>query len=114
MLTAPITTTKARKKLDHRSDSNMPSSQIVVLYNTICLTVRLFLWAGHISRRTDKRRGKRVLEWRTRLGKRVGCPQARWSDELRRTAGRSWMRVAEDRAKLREVGEAYVQWTVVA
>jgi hypothetical protein len=66
--------------------------------------------AGHISRRTDNRWGKRVLEWRPRLGKRnVGHPQARWSDDLRRTSGRSWMRVAEDRARWREVGKAYVQ-----
>jgi hypothetical protein len=58
--------------------------------------------------------GKRVLEWRPRLGKRiVGHPQARWSDDLRRTAGGSWMRVAEDRARWREIGEAYVQqWTI--
>jgi hypothetical protein len=67
-------------------------------------------WAVHISRRTDNRWGKRVLEWRSRLGKRsVGRLQARWSDDLRRTAGRSWMRVAEDRAKWREIGEAYAQ-----
>jgi hypothetical protein len=40
--------------------------------------------------------------------------QNAWSDDLRRTAGRSWMRVAEDRANWREVREAYVhQWTVV-
>jgi hypothetical protein len=44
-------------------------------------------WAGHISRGTDNRWGKRVLEWRPRLGNR-----ARW----------------------RAIGEAYVQqWTVV-
>jgi hypothetical protein len=54
---------------------------------------------GHISRRTDYSWGKRVLELRPRLGKRsVGRPQARWSDDLRKTAGSSWMRVAEDRA----------------
>jgi hypothetical protein len=36
------------------------------------------------------------------------------SDDLRRTAGRSWMRVVEDRARWREIGEAYVQhWNVV-
>jgi hypothetical protein len=72
-------------------------------------------WAGHISRRTDNRWGKRVLEWRPRLGKRsVGRPQARWSDDLRGTAGGSWMRVAEDRARWRVIGEAYVlQWTVI-
>jgi hypothetical protein len=72
-------------------------------------------WAGHISRRTNNLWCKRVLEWRPRIGKRsVGRPQARWSDDLRRTAGRSWMQVAENGAKWREVGEAYVQqWTVV-
>jgi hypothetical protein len=44
----------------------------------------------------------------------VGRPQARWSDDLLRTAGRSWMRVAEDRARWRDIGEADVhQWTVV-
>jgi hypothetical protein len=71
-------------------------------------------WAGHIIRRTD-RWGKRVLEWRSRQGKRsVGRPQAWWCDDLRRTAGRSWMRVAEDGARWRDIGEAYVQqWTVV-
>jgi hypothetical protein len=67
-------------------------------------------WAGYISRRTDYRWGKRVLEWRPRLGKRL---QARWSDDLSRTAGGSWMRVAK-RAGWRAIGAAYVQqWTVV-
>jgi hypothetical protein len=72
-------------------------------------------WADHISRSTDNRWGKRVLEWKRRLGKRsVGRPQARSSDDLHRTTSRSWMRVAEDRARWREIGEAYVQqWTVV-
>jgi hypothetical protein len=55
---------------------------------------------------TDNRWGKRVLEWRPRLGKRsVGRPRARWSDDLCRTAGRSWMRVAEDRARWRDIGD---------
>jgi hypothetical protein len=35
-------------------------------------------------------------------------------EDLRRTAGRSWMRVAEDRARWRDIGKAYVQqWTVI-
>jgi hypothetical protein len=73
------------------------------------ITMLKWQWAGHISRRTDNHWGKRVLEWRPRLGKRsVGRPQARWSDDLRKTAGRSWMRLAEDRARWREIGEAYV------
>jgi hypothetical protein len=55
------------------------------------------------------------VEWRPRRGKcSVGRRQARWSDDLRRTANGSWMRVAEDRARWREIGEAYIQqWTVV-
>jgi hypothetical protein len=70
---------------------------------------------GYDSRRTENRWVKRVLEWRPRLRKRsVGRPQARCSDDLRRTAGRSLMRVAEDRARWRKIGEAYgQQWTVV-
>jgi hypothetical protein len=44
--------------------------------------------------------GVKSSEWRSRLFKRsVGGPQAKWSDDLRRTAGGSWMRVAEDRAR---------------
>jgi hypothetical protein len=67
-------------------------------------------WAGHISRRTDYRWGKRVLEWSPHHGKRsVGRPHATWSDDLCRTAGGSWMRVAEDQARWRLIGEAYVQ-----
>jgi hypothetical protein len=74
------------------------------------ISILKWQWAGHISRRTDNRWGKRDLEWRTHLGKRsVGCLQARWSDVLRRITGRSWMRVAEDRARWREIEEAYVQ-----
>jgi hypothetical protein len=39
--------------------------------------------ADYVSRRTDNRWGKRVLEWRPRLGKRsVGRPEAWWSDDL--------------------------------
>jgi hypothetical protein len=67
-------------------------------------------WAGHISSRTDDCWGKRVLKWRQRHGKRsVGRLQARWSGDLRRTTGRSWMRVPEDRARWRAIAETYVQ-----
>ncbi|KAJ0169495.1 hypothetical protein K1T71_015082 [Dendrolimus kikuchii] len=70
-------------------------------------------WAGHVCRRTDGRWSKRVLEWRPRLGKRsVGRPPARWSDDLRKIAGRGWMRKTGDRDMWRVLGEAYVQqWT---
>ncbi|KAI8430387.1 hypothetical protein MSG28_000676 [Choristoneura fumiferana] len=52
----------------------------------------------------------RISTVKPRIGKRsVGRPQTRWSDDLRRAAGKSWMRVAEDRAQWRATGEAYVQ-----
>ncbi|CAH2227233.1 jg23093 [Pararge aegeria aegeria] len=45
-------------------------------------------WAGHVCRRTDGRWGRRVLEWRPRIGKRsVGRPPARWTDDLKKVAG---------------------------
>jgi hypothetical protein len=73
-----------------------------------------YIVGRNISRRTDNRWGKRALEWRPRLGKRsVGCPHARWSDDSRKTAGRSWMLVAEDRARWRAIGKFYVQYCTV-
>ncbi|XP_072943439.1 uncharacterized protein [Epargyreus clarus] len=70
-------------------------------------------WAGHIVRRTDNRWGRKVLEWRPRLGKRsTGRPPTRWTDDLKRTAGNRWMQTAQDRSEWRRLGEAYVQqWT---
>lgn len=52
-------------------------------------------WAGHTCRRTDSRWSRRVLDWRPRTGKRsVGRSPARWTDDLRRYAGKDWMRKA--------------------
>ncbi|KAI8425540.1 hypothetical protein MSG28_011366 [Choristoneura fumiferana] len=40
-------------------------------------------WAGYIARRADGRWGRKVLEWRPRIGKRsVGRPPTRWTDDL--------------------------------
>ncbi|CAH2241016.1 jg4086 [Pararge aegeria aegeria] len=55
-------------------------------------------WAGHIARRTDRRRGSKVLEWRPRTGKRsVRRPPARWADVIKRVAGSRWKQAAQDR-----------------
>jgi hypothetical protein len=86
-----------------------------IVYRIITLK---WQWAGHISRRTDNRWGKRVLEWGPHFGKcsveylRPGrvTTCARWLVG----AGAGGMRVAEDRERWRAVAEAYVQqWTVV-
>ncbi|CAH2211069.1 jg15741 [Pararge aegeria aegeria] len=54
-------------------------------------------WAGHVCRRTDGRWGRRILEWRPRIGKRsVGRPPARWTDDLIKVTGSGSMRKAED------------------
>ncbi|KAI8424129.1 hypothetical protein MSG28_002725 [Choristoneura fumiferana] len=70
-------------------------------------------WAGHIARRTDGRWGRKLLEWRPRIGKRsVGRPPTRWTDDLVKAAGVRWMQAAANRSNWRSVGEAYVQqWT---
>jgi hypothetical protein len=39
---------------------------------------------------------------------RVSVNVVYWNDDLRRTAGKSWMQVAETRAKWRAIGEIYV------
>ncbi|KAG6445233.1 hypothetical protein O3G_MSEX003831 [Manduca sexta] len=54
-----------------------------------------------------------VLEWRPGLGKcSIGRPPARWSDDLRKVAGKNWMPQAEDRVNWRILEEACVhQWT---
>ena len=85
------------------------SSDVVQKYSRL-----KWQWAGHICRRTDDRWSRRVLEWRSRLGKRsVGRPPARWTDDLKKVAGSDWMAKTGDRALWRTLGEAYVQqWTV--
>ncbi|KAJ8706366.1 hypothetical protein PYW08_010992 [Mythimna loreyi] len=62
-------------------------------------------WAGHIARRTDCLWGRKVLEWRSRTGRRsVGRPPTRWTDDLVRFAGSRWMQDAQDRSLWRRLG----------
>jgi hypothetical protein len=83
-----------------RNEGIRPKTKVTVIAHRV--STLKWQWPGHISRRSDNRWGKLVLEWRPRLDKRsVGRPQARWSEDLRRTVGR--MRVTEDQGKWREV-----------
>ena len=67
-------------------------------------------WAGHIARRTDKRWGRKVLEWRPRTSKRsVGRPPTRWKDDIVRATGSRWMQAASNRPLWKSLGEAYFQ-----
>ncbi|CAH2207927.1 jg26627, partial [Pararge aegeria aegeria] len=69
-------------------------------------------WAGHVARRTDRRWGSKVLEWRPRAGKRsVGRPPTR-SDDIKRVAGSRWKPVAQDRGCWNSLQKTFVQqWT---
>ncbi|XP_069362032.1 uncharacterized protein [Maniola hyperantus] len=67
-------------------------------------------WAGHIVRKTDRRCGPKVLEWRPRTGRcSVGRPPTRWTDDIRRVAGRRWIQAAQDRGVWNSLQETYVQ-----
>ncbi|CAH2209494.1 jg24997 [Pararge aegeria aegeria] len=53
-------------------------------------------WAGYLARRTDERRGHKLLKWRPFTGKRsVGWPPTRWTDDFRRVAGSRWRQCPE-------------------
>ncbi|CAH2040759.1 unnamed protein product, partial [Iphiclides podalirius] len=43
-------------------------------------------------------------EWRS-----VGRPPARWSDDIKKTAGTVWKRETKSRAERKKIGEAYAQ-----
>ena len=70
---------------------------------------------GHVSRHTDGRWSRFVLDWRPRLGKHsVGCPAARWTGDLKKVAGIEWMREAQDQDSWRSMWGAYdQQWTAI-
>lgn len=60
--------------------------------NETYFTTGSIVWADHISRGTDNRRGTKVLERRPRLGKhRVERPLDRWSYDLPKAVGMDWM-----------------------
>lgn len=65
-------------------------------------------WAGHLGRRSDDRCSKAVTEWRPRTGRRsVARPAARWADDIVAIAGRTWMRLAQERGDWHKRREAY-------
>ena len=71
-------------------------------------------WAGHVARRNDNRWSKRVTDWCPWGNKRSRKrPDTRWRDEIERFAGKTWQRLALDRALWKGMGKAFVQqWTI--
>ena len=70
-------------------------------------------WAGHVARREDNRWSKRLTDWTPRDGKRSRKrPDTRWRDEIEKTAGVTWQRLAKCRESWKGLKEAFVQqWT---
>ena len=67
-------------------------------------------WAGHVPRLMDNRWTKLVTEWIPSNGKRKQArPKTRWSDEIRKYAGVTWMRMARNREQWKIHGEAFIQ-----
>ena len=67
-------------------------------------------WAGHVARRHDGRWTKLVTEWYPRDEKRrQGRQRTRWEDSIRKVAGTTWMRDAQDRRGWRSHKEAFIQ-----
>jgi hypothetical protein len=70
-------------------------------------------WAGHVARMNDGRWTKRTTEWIPLDKKRERArPKTRWSDEIRKFVGNTWMRAAQNRNEWKIHGKAFVQqWT---
>ena len=66
-------------------------------------------WAGHVIRMDDDRAAKRVLNTNCNIigTRRRGRPRKRWTDSVKEDVNKlnvgSWKKVAEDRARWREV-----------
>jgi len=68
-------------------------------------------WAGHIARIKDERWTIKVTKWTPLEGKRNrGRQKTRWRDDIEKTTGTAnWYQMAQDRAKWRNMREAYLQ-----
>lgn len=65
-------------------------------------------WAGHVARYTDQRWTLKSTNWRGPPGKRkVGKPQKRWVDEIKKVAGKNWFKTAQNREQWKKLEEAY-------
>lgn len=67
-------------------------------------------YAGHIARMGDERWGRKITFWVPYGHKRRrGRPVKSWRDEIIGKVGLPWCRVAQDRRRWKEVGDAYAR-----
>ena len=62
---------------------------------------RKWQFAGKLARLTDNRWSHLILDWKPNFGhgRSQGHPATRWSDQLEKFAGGSWMTIAENRER---------------
>lgn len=75
---------------------------------TYCIKKLKWKWAGHMVRCKKDKWSKDVTEWCPRHNKRnKGRQRRRWEDDIRRIAGITWTRQAQNRIQWQALGEAY-------
>lgn len=67
-------------------------------------------WAGHAARSKGSKWTKRTTTWAGPKGTRKqGRPQERWADEILKTAGKGWVKMAQDRQEWQKMEEAFTR-----
>lgn len=75
---------------------------------TYCIKKLKWRWAGHIVRINKEKWSKDITEWCPRQYKRKkGRQRRRWEDDIKKIAGHTWKRQAQNRIQWRTLGEAY-------
>ena len=71
-------------------------------------------YAGHVVRESRQKWNHKMTTWVPHMGKRKrGRPKTRWSDEIVKGFGASWMNRAKDRQTWKGLVGAYAQkWAV--
>ena len=79
------------------------------------IKVKKWRWAGHLARYKDNRWTQRLTNWTPRTYVRGrGRQSRRWTDELRKHAGVTWQRKAQEREWWKIDEEAFLQqWSEI-
>ena len=79
------------------------------------IKVKKWRWAGHLARQHDNRWTLKATNWTPRSYTRGrGRQNRRWTDELRKQAGITWQREAQDRLRWKNDEEAFLQqWSEI-
>ena len=69
-----------------------------------------FRYAGHLLRENDQKWNKILTTWVPHTGRRGrGRPRTRWSDEIKREVGVTWMTKAKHRPEWKSLVSTYAQ-----